>query len=97
MRVPDLAASSEHLLPDDARLLEGTYRSNILLVSVHLDQGRLWMSNPLGGPALPLVALGGRSFCADLGELASDVTFIGAPGSQPTGIHVGLRLLARLA
>lgn len=97
VRLPDLSLLSERALPEDARLLEGTYRSNTLLVSVQLDQGRLWMTNPLGGRALPLMALGGRTFCVDLGELATDVTFIGPRGAQPTGIHLGLRLLARSA
>lgn len=81
---------------DDFARLAGTYRSSTLSITVRCEHGRLLISNPLGGPAVPLVHLNGRSFCADYGELVTDVTFSPAEDEPPASVHIALRLLPRV-
>jgi len=86
------------LIPDASCLigLEGTYSSETLSVTVYRDGDQLRITNPLGGAAVDLTWMQGRTFSADLGELVSDVTFSVQRENRASAVHVALRQLQKV-
>lgn len=89
-------AISSGLNREDWTCFVGSYASRLIQVEIGRDGEALWAEVKPFGVRTSISHIGGRAFVGRIGELETELNFLGTPGTRATHVHCGLRAIKRV-